>query len=80
MTKELAYYAQSGTVERRTVCEKPGEYIALQVEYCPRKDCDKKEVSPIFLFSDKSARLIGWYFLRQSFINSIRKKLSKRGA
>ena len=77
--QELAYYAQSGTYGRRTASKNNKEYIALQVEYCPQKNSNEKESSPIFLFSNKTARKIGWYFLKQSFINPICNMLKMRG-
>ena len=75
-TKELTgYVAQSGTYGRYRAQGK--EYISIQFEYCPNKDNDTIEKTPVMLMTDRQAKAVGMYFLKQSFINPIRNLFKK---
>ena len=74
--KELTgYVAQSGTYGRYRAQGK--EYISIQFEYCPNKDNDVIEKTPVMLMTDRQAKEVGIYFLKQSFINLIRNLFKK---
>lgn len=74
--KELTgYVAQSGTYGRYRAQGK--EYISIQFEYCPNKDDDMIEKTPVMLLTYGQAKAVGKYFLKQSFINPIRNLFKK---
>lgn len=72
--KDNTYLAQSGTYGRCIVEEDNKEHVGVQFEVRVEKDSDDVTVLPRIVLSDKTARKIGWYFLKEGCINHFRNK------
>jgi hypothetical protein len=66
-THQLLIPADSGNYGRITVGEGAKEYIALKFD----------NFDAIYYFKNKHARKIGWYMLKQGFINPLRNLFKK---